>query len=58
MKSISIILLAVWLILFGAVYGKLFGLTMDPHGFGIVTSIVGIVILVVEFWVWHTNPNR
>lgn len=56
MKSLSIVLLSVWLMLFGAIQAT--WLTMAAHDFGVVTFIVGIVVLVVEFYAWRTDRVR
>ena len=55
MKAISVILLAVWLMLFGAIEAT--WITMQGHSFGVLTFIVGIVILIVEFFVWRSGPR-
>ena len=56
MRTLSVILLAVWLILFGAIQAT--WITMAAHGFGIVTIIVGVAILVIEFFFWHREGGR
>ena len=56
MHSLSVILLAVWLILFGAINAT--WVTMQAHTFGVLTVIVGIAILVVEFFVWRGEGRR
>jgi len=55
MKAISIVLIAAWLILYGAISAT--WLTISAHNFGVLSVIFGIVILVVEFLVWRGEPR-
>ena len=47
MKIVNIVLLSVWLMLFGAVTAT--WITMSAHSLGIVTFIVGVAILIIQF---------
>jgi hypothetical protein len=55
MKSLSVILLAVWLMLFGAIQAT--WISMAAHSFGVLTFIVGLAILILEFYLWRTTPR-
>lgn len=48
MKTLSIVLLSVWLMLFGAQYAT--WITMTVHTFGVFTFIIGLAILLVELF--------
>ncbi len=47
-KTLSVVLLGVWLLLFGAIEAT--WVSMSAHNFGVVTFVVGVVILLVEFF--------
>lgn len=48
MRSISVVLISVWFMLFGA---NLAGwISMPPHTMGFLMVVIGIVILLVEFF--------
>ena len=51
MRVLSIVLLVVWLILFGAIQAT--WVTMSAHNFGVLSVIFGIVILLNEFYVYR-----
>ena len=55
MKTLSIVLLTVWLMLFGAINAT--WITMQPHTFGALTFIIGLVILLVELWFYGTSQG-
>lgn len=48
MRILSIVLLSVWLMLFGAIQAT--WVTMTTHNFGVLTFIVGLAILLVELF--------
>lgn len=49
---ISIIILGLWVVFFGAVQAT--WLTITPHNFGVLSVIVGLVVLFIEiFTVWQ-----
>jgi putative effector of murein hydrolase LrgA (UPF0299 family) len=48
MKILSVVLLTVWLIIFGAINAT--WITMSTHNFGILTIIVGLAILLLELY--------
>jgi len=56
MRTLSVILLAVWLCIFGAINAT--WISMSVHNFGILTFIVGLVILVIEFFFYGTGEGR
>jgi hypothetical protein len=49
MHILSIVLLTVWLALFGAITAT--WITMSTHTFGVVTFIIGLAILIIELYV-------
>lgn len=53
--SISVIILALWVVFVGAVWASLGGLSLTPHGLGILSVIVGLVVLVIEIFT-HYGP--
>jgi len=53
MKVLSIVLLAVWLMLFGALWAT--WVTMSVHAFGVLTFVIGLAILVIGFVVWRRD---
>lgn len=61
MRTLSVILLAVWLCIFGAIDAT--WINMSVHDFGVLTFIVGLVILVIEFYYgtgethWFRRPQ-
>lgn len=56
MRTLSVILLAVWLCLFGAISAT--WITMQAHSFGVLTFIVGIVILIIEFFFYVSDERN
>jgi hypothetical protein len=50
MRNISVILLAVYLMFAGAYWAN--WISMQAHTFGVVTFVIGLAILVIEFFSW------
>jgi hypothetical protein len=55
MRTLSVVLLSVWLCIFGATQAT--WITMQPHTFGVLTFVIGLVILIVEFF-FYGNENH
>lgn len=56
MTVLSVVLLTVWLLLFGAIQAT--WISMSAHGFGVVTFIIGLAILLLELFFWHRYPDQ
>ena len=54
-NPLSVIILSVWLLLFGATSATWIGIS--AHNFGVVTFVIGIIILVVEFFLYARGQN-
>jgi hypothetical protein len=55
MKTLSIVLLTVWIMITGAISAA--WITMLPHTYGVLTFIIGLVILLVELWFYGTSQG-
>ena len=55
MRTLSVVLLSIWLMLSGAI--QVSWITMSAHNFGVVTFLVGLVILIVEFFFYGTENH-
>lgn len=51
MHRISAILLALLFIFIGAVWAT--WITVSAHNLGVLSVIVGLVVIVIELWVWQ-----
>lgn len=51
-SRISVIILVLWVVFLGAVWGT--WVAISPHNLGILSVVVGVIVLLVElFTVWH-----
>ena len=55
MTILSIVLLTIWLMLFGAIQSG--WVTMLPHTFGVLTFIIGLAILLLELFFFGRGRN-
>lgn len=53
--SISVIIIAIWMVFLGAVWATWIAIT--PHNLGVLTIIVGLVVLFIEIFT-HWQPWR
>lgn len=53
--TVSVVLLSVWLMLFGAIQTT--WISMTVHNFGVVTFIVGLAILLIEFFFYGNEKH-
>lgn len=47
----SVIILALWVIFVGAISAT--WISVSPHNLGILSVVVGIVVIGIELFVWH-----
>lgn len=53
MRTLSIVILSVWLMIFGAIQAT--WIAMSAHNFGVFTFFIGLVILILEFFWFGTE---
>lgn len=54
--SISVVIIAIWMLFVGAVWDT--WITINQHDFGVLTVIIGIVVLVIEIFTHHGPWKR
>ena len=55
MRTLSVVLLSVWLMLFGSIEAA--WITMQPHTLGVLTFIVGLVSLLLGFFFYGSENH-
>jgi hypothetical protein len=55
MRTLSVVLLSVWLMLLGANWAA--WITIPPHTLGVLTFLVGLAILLLELFFWGTENH-